>query len=674
MSGVLEVAPQSGTFASGQTITYQNVFTAGTLSNNITSVQVFDFFSTGVTGSLTAGNTSPLSVTLTNNSGMTLMPGVASGATGTFTTLTNPLGAILPAVSVTNGASVNGGIVNAGFIGAPGNPGPIGILVSGGQLSQPIVNTGTIAGTVAAIDVSGATAATTITQSSGTIQGAIKLSANADVLNINGGTIAGDIVGGGTSDTVNIAPTNNANNIFTYGNTLSGVGTINLATGANLALTSTGVINNAGLLTLTPTSQISGVGAITQSGTTALQFVNNTTAGNFPTINATTIKLSGKLQVVLTGAFPASGMQDFMKVFAATGTFTNAITPGNVSVVTNGATLPSGTTVTAQLVQSGNSADVVLVETAAANNAPAFGGFVTAGLTPNEASVANALNAVLAANTPGSQGLLTALIHANPATLPQIFDQLSGEVHASTATAAFDDALLSQGAILDHLNQPLSPPFLGMASTLTGAYAADFPSRKGPALAPVTASFYQSHVFDLWGQGFGDWGHVSSDGNAAALSRSTGGFVIGGDVSARGFMGGDWRFGLAGGYTNDRITVSQRLSSASFESVFGGAYAGASFGAVELRAGALYGTNSTSTNRQVIFPGFSDALSSSNGGYTAQAFGEAGYRIALSGASFGSLGSLRASIEPFAGAAAFLIHQNGFTEGGGASALTSFAR
>ena len=146
--------------------------------------------------------------------------------------------------------------------------------------------------------------------------------------------------------------------------------------------------------------------------------------------------------------------------------------------------------------------------------------------------------------------------------------------------------------------------------------------------------------------------------------------MIGGDVSARGFMGGDWRFGLAGGYTNDRITVSQRLSSATFESVFGGAYAGASFGSLQLRVGALYGTNST--NRQVIFPGFSDALSSSNGGYTAQAFGEAGYRVELS--RLGFTGFSRASVEPFAGAAAFLIHQNGFTEGGGASALTGLGR
>ncbi|MBV9754543.1 MAG: hypothetical protein JO188_18635 [Hyphomicrobiales bacterium] len=342
LSGVLEVAPQSGTFAAGQTITYPNVFTAGTLSNGVTSVQVFDFFSTGATASLVQGaNANQLSVTLTNNSGMALTPGVASGA-GTFTTLTNPLGAILPAVSVTNGASVNGGIVNAGFIGAPGNPGSTGILVSGGQLSQPIVNTGTIAGTVAAIDVSGASAATTITQSSGAIQGAIKLSANADVLTINGGTIAGDIIGEGTSDTVIIAPVGNPNDTFIYGNTISGISTINLGAGANLALTAQGVINNAGVLNLTSTSRITGLGSLTQSGTTALQFMNNTTAGNYPTINAMTIALSGKLQVVLAGPFPSAGMQDFVKVFAASGTLTNSIAPGNVSVVTMARRFPPG--------------------------------------------------------------------------------------------------------------------------------------------------------------------------------------------------------------------------------------------------------------------------------------------------------------------------------------------
>jgi fibronectin-binding autotransporter adhesin len=670
LSGVLEVAPQSGSFAAGQTITYANVFTGNnTLSNGITQTQVFGFFSNAVTASLTPGTgANSLSLTLTNNSGMALTPGVASGP-GTFTTLTNPLGAILPAVSVTNGASVSGGIVNQGFIGNLALPGPskTGILVSGGSLSGPIVNTGTIAGTVAAIDVSGATGRTTITQSVGTITGAIKLSANADALTINGGAIFGDIVGAGTSDTLVIDPVNNANGTFTYENTISGIATINLAANANLALTAQGVLNNSGVLTLAPTGRISGNGTFTQtaSGTTALQFTNNTAAGAFPTIAANAITLSGKLQVVLTGAFPAVGIEDFVKVFAASGTLANTVSPSNVSIVTSGATLPAGVTVTAQLVQSGNSADVVITE---------IGFAALPGLTRNEHSVATALDALFLSNAKASQPLLNALVHANGPALTQALDALSGEVHASTVTAAFEDSGLARQAILDHLSEPVSPPPLGAASTMTGAYAADLPSGKGPRIAPVAVSLYQPRLFDVWGQGFGDWGRVKSDGNAASISRSTGGFVLGGDVSARGFMGGDWRFGLAGGYTNDRITVSQRLSSATFESVFGGAYAGASFGAVQLRAGALYATNSTSTTRQVILPGFSDATSSSNGGSTAQAFGEAGYRISLSGTSFGGLAFSRASLEPFAGAAAIRIHQNGFSEGGGIAALTGTAK
>ncbi len=264
--------------------------------------------------------------------------------------------------------------------------------------------------------------------------------------------------------------------------------------------------------------------------------------------------------------------------------------------------------------------------------------------------------------------LFNAVIGQSAAGAQQAFDALSGEVHAGVVTAGYEDALLPQNAILDRLNQPIAPPTLGAATEATAAYAADLPSRKGPALAPVAVQMYQPRMFDLWGQGFGDWGRVSSDGNAASLSRTIGGFVLGGDASATNLMGGDWRFGLAGGYTNDFITVSQRGSSGTFESVFGGAYAGASFSAFQLRVGALYGTNTTSTTRQVVFPGFSESLSSNNGGYTAQAFGEAGYRIQFAGLGLG--GGSRVTFEPFAGAAAFVIHQNGFTEVGGTSALT----
>jgi fibronectin-binding autotransporter adhesin len=403
--------------------------------------------------------------------------------------------------------------------------------------------------------------------------------------------------------------------------------TINLAAKANLALTAQGALNNnIGVLTLTPTSRITGNGTFTQGagGTTALQFVNNTAPGAFPTIAANAITLSGKLRVVLTGAFPASGMEDFVKVFAALSTLGNTIGASNVTVVTTGATIPAGTTVTAQLVQSGKTADVVVTESVAAN--------------------------------------IAADIAANGAV---------GQVYASAVSAAFEDSRLPREAIFDRLSEPLPAPLPGAPSSMTGAYAADLPSSKKPGLAPVSVRLYQPRLLDFWGQGFGDWGQIKSEGNAAALNRSVGGFVLGGDVSALSFMGGDWRFGVAGGYTNDSIKVSQELSSGTFESVFGGVYAGASFGAVQLRAGALYGTNTTSTARSV---NFGDSAFANYGGSTVQAFGEAGYRIHLSGVNLGGMGFSRASVEPFAGAAVIQIHQNGFTEEGGSAPLTGFGR
>ena len=65
---------------------------------------------------------------------------------------------------------------------------------------------------------------------------------------------------------------------------------------------------------------------------------------------------------------------------------------------------------------------------------------------------------------------------------------------------------------------------------MTGAYVADLPSRKGPALAPVAVQMVQPRLFGLWGQGFGDWGNTNGDHNAAKLTRDTGGFIIGADA------------------------------------------------------------------------------------------------------------------------------------------------
>ena len=125
-------------------------------------------------------------------------------------------------------STFSNGITNSGTISAN-----TGILVNAHVLtfSGAIANSGTIVGTGGtAIDISGANNAITINQSGGSISGAIKLSANADVLAISGGTISGNIVGTGASDTINF---NMGSGTFTYGSAygFTGIDQVNINSG-----------------------------------------------------------------------------------------------------------------------------------------------------------------------------------------------------------------------------------------------------------------------------------------------------------------------------------------------------------------------------------------------------------------------------------------------------------
>ena len=165
-------------------------------------------------------------------------------------------------------------------------------------------------------------------------------------------------------------------------------------------------------------------------------------------------------------------------------------------------------------------------------------------------------------------------------------------------------------------------------------------------------------------QAFGAWGRTDGDRNAAKLSRDTGGFIIGADAG-RPFLDGDWRFGIAGGYTDDRFKVSGRLSSGDYQSIFGALYGKASYGAFDLKAGAIAASTDTHTSRSILFPGFADAASSSYGGDAGQAFAEAGYRLPFHGTLWSfvpGLQSLSASYEPFLQGAVIHLDQDRYVE------------
>ncbi len=438
-----------------------------------------------------------------------------------------------------------------------------------------------------------------------------------------------------------------ANSITTVGNggTLAGSGTV-----GGLVAQSGGTVA-PGALTPFTTLNVSGNASFA--------------AGSIFLVNINAAGQNDKLLV--TGTATLSG--GTVQVIAANGTyspttrFTLLTAQGGVSGAFAQLTTTSNLAFL-QPVLSEDANDVFLNFTSTG-----AGNFGSVGVTRDQIATATGL--------PGSGALFNAVIGQSVAGALQAFNALSGEIHATVGSAAFEDDRLPREAILDRLSQPLATPLLGVSSTMTGAYAADLPTRKGPPVAPIDVRMYQPRLFDLWGQGFGDWGRAKGDGNAASFDRSTGGFIIGGDVSAIGFAGSEWRLGAAGGYTNDTVHVGQRLSSADFENVFGAIYAGASYGAVHLRAGAIYGSNNLTTSRSIVFPGFSDTAASNSGGTTAQAFGEAGYRVDVPDMRFGGVGGIGVShmtLEPFVGAAAIDIHLNGFNEIGGPAALTGLAR
>lgn len=286
------------------------------------------------------------------------------------------------------------------------------------------------------------------------------------------------------------------------------------------------------------------------------------------------------------------------------------------------------------------------------------------------ASVAGSPNQAGAARAAQSLGFGRAVYDAvaglDDASARRAFDGLSGEIHASAVTARVRTADTLRDAVLGRMSGAFTTTVSGIPGfaandTVGAAYAADLPGRRRPPLAAIPVGpTLDPTVVSVWGQGFGSFGSVRSDGNAASLRRDLGGFVAGIDAT----LDGQVRFGLAGGYTDSSLTAKARSSSASVRSGFGALYGAATFGSVTLRIGGIASGDQTETSRSATMPGFNDTLRGKAGGTTLQGFGEVGYAVHLAG--------LR--VEPFVGGAAMSLTRDRMTETGGAAALTLAGR
>lgn len=224
------------------------------------------------------------------------------------------------------------------------------------------------------------------------------------------------------------------------------------------------------------------------------------------------------------------------------------------------------------------------------------------------------------------------------------FNQLSGEIHPSA-----ESVLIGQSHFVrDAATERVRAAFAGVAAV--AAPVAEL-GADGPVAAPVS-----SEKLSIWGRGFGAWGSLDGDGNAASVSGNIGGFLAGADLP----IGDLWRAGVLAGYSRTSFGINARASSGSSESYHAGLYGGADWNRIGLRTGLAYSWNSLSTDRNVSLPGGAETLSADYDAGTFQMFGELGYRWDLKAVA----------VEPFANAAYVHLDTDSFQESGGVAALS----
>jgi outer membrane autotransporter protein len=400
----------------------------------------------------------------------------------------------------------------------------------------------------------------------------------------------------------------------------------------------------AGTLTMLP-GGILATGTYTQTGGLLQYLLAPGSAGRITVANTAT--LGGTLGVTVTpGLYGLSTQYTLLTAGAISGQFAQFISSPSSAFLSLSGPFYDPTSV-----------DVTLTRTP-------FG--AVPGLTRNQQAVGNALEAGYSTTLTGPAATLyTKLLMTGT---PDALNQLSGEVHGSVQAVIVDDSRYIRQAVLGRLRQA---PYAGGSGAIAAlgsggptlaygesatdaalAYANKKPSF--PIKAPPLAAPVETPDLTFWAQGVGAWGKIDGDGNAADASRNLSGVFTGFD---RRF--GDWRAGLAAGYSNSSVSVSARASSANIDTAYVAAYAGTSFWAWNFRSGATFAWNTIGTSRTIAFPGFVEQATTRYGAGEAQVFGEVGY-----GLTFGAIAA-----EPFAGLAWVHLDTASFTETGGVSAL-----
>ncbi|MPZ38779.1 MAG: autotransporter outer membrane beta-barrel domain-containing protein [Rhizobiales bacterium] len=596
---------------------------------------------------------------------------------------------------VTNNGEITGGSVGTGDADDIGVIGGTGVSLSGGTLTNKGTITGGAGGGIG-VELSGGTLT-----NEGTITGGAYDSsgagsglgiASSDVTIVNSGMISR-----GFADANAITFTGGMNRLeLRAGSVINGV--VDATAGTSNTLTLGGSANSSfNVAQIGPTEQYRGFQAFEKTGASTWTLTGTSSEIMPWTINAGTLAVNGAIAsstVTINnggmlagngtvggimanaggtvspgnsiGTLTVAGNVTFQPgsvyqveinpqvqndLLHATGTAT--LNGGTVSVIKAGGTYTAGTRYTILTadagvtgVFSGLTQNLPLIDLMlsynpnnvfldVARNAVAFCDLAA---TRNQCSTAHGAES-LGAGSPVFDAIASL---PNAASAQAAFDSLSGEIHASAKSVMLEDSRFIREAVTDRVRQ---------AFTAVGAPAA---WAAGQALQENRAT-----GIAFWTRGFGSWGHINGDGNAARIDRDIGGFFTGVDMP----VAETWRLGLAAGYSNSSFDVIQRSSSGTSDNYHFALYGGTQWGALGLRLGAAYTWHTIDTHRSIAFPGFADRTNADYDARTAQMFGELGYSVMLGAAA----------LEPFGSLAHVNLGTDGVNERGGPAALSGFS-
>ncbi len=274
------------------------------------------------------------------------------------------------------------------------------------------------------------------------------------------------------------------------------------------------------------------------------------------------------------------------------------------------------------------------------------GAFAELATTRNEKAVANALDSA----GPGSP-LWQQVVGASEAQARAAFTSLgSAAIHANAAGVLSAQSQHLRDAVTDRLRQDFAYGTSLASASNALAYAPEASDARNATAADRSTPFYKvppaaastpMQVYAVWAQALGSWGSLKGDGNAAKTDHSLGGILSGLDVT----FNGQWRVGLAGGYSQSIFRSPDIAASGSSNNYHIALYGGGQLGAWGLRGGTSFSSSDITTSRQA---GAVQLRGPQNGEYaatTTQVFGEIGYN--------GNYGAV--ALEPFANIAYVLV-------------------